>query len=114
MKTLSLSNVKGSVLTSIATAAAMFGTTLTNAEEARDVPSVAVHYGDLDHETTEGTNQLYQRIVKAAEKVCTIGATRDLGMIARVHACEADAVSRAVHQVNSPQLAARERHNGHG
>ena len=108
-------NVRGVVVASVATAAGMFAT-LANAEDtSKEAPSAVVKYGDLNLATEKGANTLYHRIVLAAEKVCPTNFTRDLGQIARARNCQADAVARAVHQVNSPQLAMlHERRSGHG
>ena len=97
------SNVKRAVVASVATAVMMFAGH-ANAETS-DVPSVTVRYDDLDLATKQGAHTLYRRIVAAAEKVCPDYQTRDLGRITRAQSCRAAAISRAVRQVNSPQLA---------
>ena len=70
------------------------------------VPSVHVRYGDLDLSTEQGSKILYHRITVAAQQVCERGADiRDLPARTRAEKCEADAISKAVNEVNSPQLA---------
>ena len=71
-------------------------------------PAIRVAYGDLNLDSTPGTQALYARIVSAAREVCGSRATdiRDLGALARAQACEARAITQAVHDVHSPALAA--------
>ena len=71
-----------------------------------DVPSMVVAYGDLDLSTAEGTRTLYKRISTAARQVCPFEDSRDLARLALSHACREQAIARAVHDVNSPRLAA--------
>jgi UrcA family protein len=70
------------------------------------VPSAVVNYGDLNLATEAGARTLYQRLAVAAKQVCPIEEARSLGEVAQSHACRAEAIARAVRQVNSPQLAA--------
>jgi UrcA family protein len=106
-------NAQRAAVASVAAAVALFSATVANAETS-DVPSVTVRYDDLDLATTHGAHMLYRRIVAAAEQVCP-ARTRDLAKLARAHSCQVNAVSRAVHDVNSPQLAAiYVRRVGHG
>jgi len=112
MKKLLGLNVQGVV---VAAAVGLGVMTTVNAEEAGDIPTVVVHYGDLNLATPGGAQMLYHRIVKAAAKVCPTASTRDLDAFARARNCQANAVSRAVRQVNSPQLASlHEQRSGHG
>lgn len=72
-----------------------------------DAPlSVRVSYRDLNLATEQGTQALYERIVSAARKVCPISDIRNLAEFAAARACEAQAIARAVREVNSPRLAA--------
>jgi UrcA family protein len=73
----------------------------TPSEEAL---SVAVHFGDLNPATPDGSLRLYARIVQAAQQVCP-APSKDLAMVSLVKKCQADAIAKAVSQVNSPQLA---------
>lgn len=69
-------------------------------------PSVRVNYHDLNLATEQGTAALYGRIVFAAHKVCPVSDHRVLAEVAAAHACEKQAIARAVRAVNSPRLAA--------
>lgn len=70
------------------------------------VPSAVVNYGDLNLATVAGARTLYQRLAAAALEVCPIQDAHSLADVAHSHTCRAEAVARAVRQVNSPQLAA--------
>jgi UrcA family protein len=70
-------------------------------------PAVTVTYHDLDLATPQGSSALYGRISEAAHKVCAAGDIRDLNTVAASHACEREAVSRAVTQVHGALMAAR-------
>ena len=70
------------------------------------VPTAVVNYGDLNLATAAGARTLYQRLSVAAQEVCPIQDARSLAQVAHSHTCRAEAVARAVRQVNSPQLAA--------
>jgi UrcA family protein len=70
------------------------------------VPSIVVNYSDLNLSTEVGTLALYRRIVAAARQVCPSADTRELQALALSRACQAAATERAVHDVNSPKLAA--------
>jgi UrcA family protein len=76
--------------------------------EATDagVPTLVVSYGDLNLSTTEGNATLLQRITTAARRVCPLEDSRNLARAAYSNSCRAEAVARAVHDINSPQLAA--------
>jgi UrcA family protein len=76
------------------------------ATPAADVPSVVVSYGDLNLSNEQGTRALYRRIVAAARQVCPVQITRELSSVAASNACQADAIARAVRELNNPQLAA--------
>jgi len=71
-----------------------------------DLPSVTVKYGDLNLSTDEGAQRLYGRIAQAARTVCAVQLPRNLKAMAASRACEAEAIARAVSDVQSPGLAA--------
>ena len=73
---------------------------------ADTVPTRVVSYGDLNISTDAGALALYQRLATAARKVCPLEDSRDLVRIASINRCRTDAVARAVHDINSPRLAA--------
>lgn len=82
------------------------GPTYLSAASASDANAVRVSYRDLNLATDEGNRVLYQRITRAARRVCGVGDSRDLDVVAYSRACERNAVSQAVHTVNSARLAA--------
>jgi len=67
--------------------------------------SVSVRYDDLNLSSAAGVNSLYHRISSAARDVCPGVYSRDLYVAAAAHRCEADAVAKAVSEVNNPHLA---------
>lgn len=80
----------------------------THAATPGGAPAIKVAYGDLNVDSVPGTQALYARIVAAAREVCAYREVdiRDLGALSRAQACEARAISQAVHDVHSPALAA--------
>ena len=95
--------------------AAMSVTAISFAAPADDVPSVAVRYDDLNLATAAGVNTLYSRISHAARQVCPDPFSRDLAVVIASERCQAEAVGRAVHDVNNPQLAmVYASHTSHG
>jgi UrcA family protein len=70
------------------------------------VPQLAVAYGDLNVASDDGARELYQRIAKAAERVCPFSGSRELAQLSVNNRCREAAIARAVREVNSPQLAA--------
>ncbi|HEU4625744.1 MAG TPA: UrcA family protein [Steroidobacteraceae bacterium] len=72
---------------------------------ADDVPSVKVHYADLDLSTSYGAATLYKRIEGAARQVCPSSNALNLRAANVTRNCMAQAIERAVADVNSPQLA---------
>jgi UrcA family protein len=76
------------------------------AAPADPVPSARVNYHDLNLATEQGTQALYERIVSAARKVCAVSDIRILSEVAAAHVCRAQAIARAVRDVDSPRLAA--------
>ena len=79
-----------------------------------DVPQVVVHYGDLNLATVEGATRLHQRIVAAAKSVCPGADRRDLAVSSQARECQADAVRRAVSEVNNVRLSAIHAAKSHG
>jgi UrcA family protein len=69
------------------------------------VAALKVRYSDLNLATEQGSLALYGRIVAAANRVCAPDDIRDLQAVADARLCRAEAIARAVHDVNSPQLA---------
>ena len=79
------------------------------AGSADGVPSVAVPYGDLNLTTERGADTLYARLTAAARQVCAADGLdiRNLQVYAAARSCEAQAIARAVHEVQAPKVAAR-------
>jgi UrcA family protein len=73
-----------------------------------ETSSMKVSYGDLNLSTTQGNKALYARIVAAARTVCAAYDVdgRDLHAVAIERSCEERAISQAVQDVHSTQLAA--------
>ena len=70
-----------------------------------DSHSVSVRYDDLNLSTEAGVSALYQRLSGAARQVCPDAYSRDLSVVIAAGRCKADAVSKAVDQINNPNLA---------
>jgi UrcA family protein len=70
-----------------------------------DAPSLVVKYTTQSLSTDVGVQQLYRRILGAAKQVCPEQSIRDLGANARVRACRAQAVARAIQQIDNTRLA---------
>jgi UrcA family protein len=85
--------------------ATVFGTA-SAATPDNDVPSIVVRYSSQTLATDHGVQQLYGQIVRAARQVCPDAMIRDLGAAARVQQCRQQAVARAIHQIDNPELAA--------
>jgi UrcA family protein len=94
---------------SLAVAGAFAALTVATASfaAAPDVAShsVSVRYDDLNLSSPAGVNALYRRISVAARQVCPDIYSRDLNVAAAGKRCLADAVAKAVSEVNNPQLA---------
>jgi UrcA family protein len=81
-------------------------TPVARADAAADVPKLEVSYTDLDIATEQGARALYRRLATAARQVCPRGEGSLIPKLDDIsRACIRDAISRAVHEVNSPQLA---------
>ena len=81
-------------------------TPVARADAAPDVPKLEVSYTDLDIATEQGARALYRRIATAARQVCPRGEGSIVPKLEEVsRTCIRDAISRAVHEVNSPRLA---------
>jgi UrcA family protein len=73
-----------------------------------EVPSLVVRYGDLDLSTAAGARALSRRLSTAAHQVCPFEDSKAPAQMAYNNTCRAEAIARAVHDINSPQLAALE------
>jgi len=61
-----------------------------------------VHFGDLDLQTHAGANALYSRLNEAAGRVCSDATDPYARLTPAYHTCRKDALSAAVHEINSP------------
>jgi len=86
--------------------ALVLGLQSAHAAAPQDVPSVVVHFADLDLSRSEGATVLYQRLKDAAETVCAPLDERDLARYFSFNACVENAISTAVAKVNRPALTA--------
>jgi UrcA family protein len=77
-----------------------------HATPPQDVPSVVVHFTDLDLSRSEGAAVLYRRLKGAAERVCAPLDDRSVARQMRYEACVQEAISTAVAKVNQPTLNA--------
>jgi UrcA family protein len=100
-----LTTLRRSLAVAGAFAALAVTTTSFAAPLSDDVLSVTVRYDDLNLSTSAGVDALYHRISSAARQVCPNLHSRDLGVVAASEHCQADAVARAVREVNNPHLA---------
>jgi UrcA family protein len=84
----------------------------TMADQAGQIRSVVVRFGDLDLSGADGASALYQRFKHAARKVCKRpdGGFGDPGLY--LH-CYHDALARAVRDLGNARVTARynEEHN---
>ena len=70
------------------------------------VPSVAVHYADLDLTTDAGVRVLYRRLQFASQRVCRSLESRELARAIRYRACYDQALTEAVAKVDVEMLSA--------
>ena len=64
-----------------------------------------ITYGELDLSTTDGAQVLYQRIKRAARKVCQTNGLMSVARQRRARECYDRVVADAVSQVNQPLVA---------
>lgn len=70
-------------------------------------PSKVVQIGDLNLGNPQGIATLYRRLQGAAVYVCQMPqGTKQLRLEVDIRSCRADAINRAVSQVNLPALSA--------
>ena len=77
------------------------------ADPAGDPPSVVVRFRSDELTTDSGAHAVYRRLVAAAYKVCPQN-DYSIWLSERVRACRAQAIARAVAQINSQRLAAQQ------
>lgn len=92
------------ILCGIVGAAAMGAVSAATTDD--DVPTVTVRYNPENLATDSGARALYRRLVMAAEAVCPATPESRPFLNEAVRHCRDAALARAVHQINSPRLAA--------
>ena len=95
----------------VALALAIAVSAIAMADSAETVSSRIVRIADLDLRSREGAEAVYQRIVHAADAMCSLSwGMRTLGgsatLAAQVRECKAEAIERAVTQVHAPMVTA--------
>ena len=65
-----------------------------------------VTYGDLNLANRQGIEQLYRRIVGAAQQVCDVFNGRSLQAKEQFSICTKESIARAVSAVDQPALTA--------
>jgi len=70
-----------------------------------DAPRLTVDFKDLDLSSEKDALTLYRRIETAARQVCPQPSKYSMRVTELARKCVAAAISRAVTEVNSPQLA---------
>jgi UrcA family protein len=73
---------------------------------AADVPQQTIQFSDLNLSHPAGIETLYQRLKSASERVCgdPEGNERNLKRFFDIRTCKAEAMQRAIAQVNNPAL----------
>ena len=71
-----------------------------------ELRTAVVRYGDLNLTNPQAIEQLYQRIVAAANEVCDSGDNRSPRAFARDRSCKERSIARAVAAVGRPELIA--------
>ena len=90
-----------------AVGAASMGALCTVAQATeQDPPSKAVKFTDLNIQTPQGANVLYNRIRIAARDVCELSVGGDPVLRLAERACIDTAIDDAVKKVNAPYLTA--------
>lgn len=100
--------------TLILTAALATGAPFAHADTSTEPKQVLIHYADLDLTQFAGLSVLYSRLQHAARQVCAPLNSKVPELAAAYKACAADAMSRAVTQVDQPSLSAYYRVKGRG
>jgi UrcA family protein len=111
MKTAIPTRTQSGLLKTLGAGAVALALTVTAVEAAPAYddagrPVVHVRYDDLNLASPEGTRTLYRRIVTAAAQVCSEANPLDVLQVAAARTCKAQAIERAVREVNDPHLAA--------
>jgi len=82
------------------------GCQAAHAAPPQGVPTVVVHFADLNLSRSEGAAVLYQRLKGAAETVCAPLDDRDVVRHMSHKACVHSAISTAVAKIDQPAMTA--------
>jgi UrcA family protein len=89
-----------------ALAAASNPTASAPAQVEENSKHLTVRFADLDLTRPQGAAQLYHRLHKAAEVVCSSLESRELSRMALFNKCVAETMAGTVAQINRPGLSA--------
>ena len=92
--------------TTIVMSALAFGYQLANAAPPQEMPSIIVHFADLDLTHSDAVAALDGRLKGAAKTVCAAQDGRDLGGQTRYKMCWQSALGAAVSKADRPALTA--------
>ena len=99
--------MKNSMLLVLCAAFGLAGAHAASAAAAGDdIPRLVLHYHQDSLATDGGAEALYRRIKKASVDVCPNTSAGRPFVPTVILQCREQAVARAVHQINSPRLAA--------
>lgn len=73
--------------------------------EPAQAPQVVVRYGDLDLGSASGMRTLHRRLEAAAREVCPAASPQELDRFDFAQGCRAQALARAMHEIEGRQLA---------
>ena len=100
-------DARAPLLAALAICLAAAATTARAADVSSDsVPMKTVAYGDLNLAKPQGVEQLYRRIVGAAQQVCGSLGGRSLEEKQQFSICTRQSIARAVTAVDQPALTA--------
>ena len=109
LRTLATTTAVVGLLAGTALQASAQSTTEVTAKRLQDQRSVAVNFADLNLDSPEGQEVLYNRIARAADEVCGPRSTRRAGSLAqasRNRTCYKETISRSMSKISSSALAA--------
>src|SRR5262249_55150293 len=107
MNRFTLMMLTAALTTALATTAPLAQAADQAADSTAPAPAkMLIHYSDLDLTRPAGAVTLYRRLQTAAETVCTRINGEDVNHKLMFRRCVADALSRAVTEVDQPALGA--------
>ena len=84
-----------------------------HAQDRDNAPTKIVRYADLNLNTQQGIDTLYQRLQSASRSVCSQFKSRDLSMRKHWQDCYRQALSGAVNKINVEKLTALHQQHDH-